>query len=301
MIFYEDPEEEKGSLRMRIFRHLLLGWAMFIAIFGVGVVSLLILFPPVEALYFSITGNGCGNEIPHNATIDVGDASLIRVASNRGDLSVEGQPGLTTVQVQGRACASAESKRHLESIIFTTSRIAGEIVVAAVIPRQGSGKLVEGVRVDLEIHVPENFPRVEINTEIGQVTVSGVDELQVVVGFGILNANKISGNVIVSSLEGSMKLIDIEGDVTVDSIHGSGEVNLAGIGGDVMIGNNRSGPASISNVGGDVTIGSAGSGRLTVKDVAGNLLVGSNSRGRIEIEQIQGSIDIPEDQEQSGA
>ncbi len=296
MIFYEDPEEEKGSLRMRIFRNLLLGWAMFIAIFGVGVISLLILFPPMEAIYLSITGNSCENGPPHNATIDVGDATLLRVVGDRGALSVIGREGQTTIQIEGRTCATFESKRHLESVVLNTSIVdSGEIIVTVVLPDG-----VADIRMDLEIIVPADFPRVEVTNTDGPVYISNIRNLQAALGYGNLDATHIGGTVDVLGLEGSMSLIDIEGDVNVSLIEGYGEVDLSRIGGNVVIDDNQSGPARISEVGGDVTIGSAGYGHLTVTDIAGDLSVDKNPGGHIIAEEIEGSVDIPGNEERSG-
>jgi hypothetical protein len=296
LIFYEDPEEDKGSLRMRIFRNLMLGWAMFIALFGVGVISLLILFPPVEAIYQSITGNSCESGPPHTATIDIGDATLLRIIADRGDLSVIGRAGQTTIQIGGRTCATLESKRHLESIVLNTSVIdSDEILVSVMLPAG-----VNDIRMDLEIIVPEDFPRVEVANTEGPVFISNIRNLQAAIGYGNLDATRIGGTVDVLAIQGSMSLMDIGGDVNVSLIEGYGEVDLSRIVGNVVIDDNRSGPARISDIGGDVTIGSAGYGHLTVTDIAGDLSVDKNPGGHIIAEEIKGSVDIPGNEERSG-
>lgn len=295
LIFYEDPEEQKGSLRLRIFRSLILGWAMFMSVAGVGVISLLILFPPGEALYRSIFSDNCERGQDHTANIDVGAATLLRVVGDRGDLSVEGRRGRSSISVVGQTCANPESRRHLDSIVFLTSHTGDEITVSVEIPRRASGELESDVRMDIQILVPEGFPRVEIENEEGPVFVSNVRGLQADVGFGSLDATDIGGSVDVAGLEGSMALIDIHGDVDVDAIRGYGELDLTGIGGNVSIGNNQSGPARISDIGGDVTIGSAGTGHLTVSRVAGDVSVDVNLRGHISVEEIQGLVRLPGD------
>jgi len=296
LIFHEDPEEEKGSLRLRIFRNLLLGWAMFVALSGVGIISLLILFPPMEAIYQSITRHNCESGPPHKATIDIGDATLLRVIGDRGDLSVVGRAGRTSIQIEGRTCAALDSKHHLESVALNTSVIdLNEILVSVVLPAGA-----DDVRMDLEVIVPADFPRVEIANTDGPVYVSNIRNLQATIGYGNLDATRIGGTINVLGLEGSMSLIDIEGDVNVSLIEGYGEVDLARIGGNVVIDDNRSGPARISDIGGNVTIGSAGYGHLTVTDIAGDLSVDKNPGGHIIVEEINGSVDIPGNEERSG-
>ncbi|HIF12540.1 MAG TPA: hypothetical protein EYQ82_05960 [Dehalococcoidia bacterium] len=296
MIFYEDPEEAKGSLRLRVCRNLLLGWAMFVALSGVGIISLLILFPPMEAIYQSITVHNCESAPPHKATIDIGDATLLRVIGDRGDLSVIGRTGRTSIHIEGRTCAALDSKHHLESVALNTSVTDfNEILVSVVLPAEA-----EDIRMDLEIIVPADFPRVEIANTDGPVYISNILNLQAAIGYGNLDATHIGGTVNVLGLEGSMSLVDIEGDVNVTLIEGYGEVDLARIGGNVIIDDNRSGPARISDIGGNVTIGSAGYGHLTVTDIAGDLSVDKNPGGDIIVEEINGSVDIPVNEDRSG-
>ncbi|MBT3942574.1 MAG: hypothetical protein HOC77_13680 [Chloroflexi bacterium] len=296
LIFYEDPEEEKGSLRLRIFRNLLLGWAMFISVAGVGVVSLLILFPPGEAIFRSIFNDACERGPVHTANIDIGDATVLQIIGDRGDLAVEGRRGRSSISVVGRSCGTIESRRHFESIVFTTSKTDDEIIVAVKLPRKANlGELQDNIRMDVQILVPENFPRVEIDNGDGSVFVANVRELQAVVGFGNLDATNIGGAVDVDELIGSISLIDIRGDVEVDDLKGYGEVFLTAITGNVNIGSNQSGPARISDIGGDVTIGNAGTGRLTVARVGGDLSVDLNLLGRISIDEIEGLVSLPGD------
>ena len=281
---------------MRIFRNLLLGWAMFVAISGVGIISLVILFPPMEAIYQSITRHNCESGPPHKAMIDIGGATLLRVTGDRGDLSVIGRAGRKSIQIEGQTCAGLDSKHHLESLALNTSVIDfNEILVSVVLP-----DAADDVRMDLEIIVPADFPRVEIVNTDGPVYISNIRNLQATIGYGNLDATRIGGTVNVLGLQGSMSLIDIEGDVTVSLIEGYGEVDLARIGGNVIIDDNRSGPARISDIGGNVTIGSAGYGHLTVTDIAGNLSVDQNPGGHIIVEEIKGSVDIPVNEDGSG-
>jgi hypothetical protein len=295
LTFYEDPieQEEKAPLRLRILRNLILGWAMFVGLFLLVALAFVMLFPPVSAIYNSIVNSGCELGPAHNASIDIGDTTVLRVVGERGNISIAGRPGMTTVLVEGQTCAGAESARYLDLVILNTSHVGDEIIVSVDLPRVGS-KLVDDIRMDLEIFVPTGFPVVEVDSGDGLVFVSDVQELQVSIGFGSLDATRIGGNVNVEKLEGSMALINVEGDVMVDTIRGYGEVDLEMIAGNVVIRNNRSGPARISGIGGDVTIGSAGYGHLDVNGVAGNLSVDENPGGKISLDKIDGSVSVPE-------
>lgn len=301
--YHEDLEKQKRWFWLRILGKLTAVWGMFVAVFMVVVLFLIILSAPGLAIYQSLTNDICPSAASHNATIDIGDATVLRIISDRGDLSVEGRPGLATIQVEGQICATRESKLHIDSVVLSTSNNGDEIIVSVEMPRI-DGNIADDIRMNLVIVVPEDFPGVEIDNVDGPVSVSNVGELRVIAGHGSLDATNIGNSVIVSSLKGSITLIDVGGDVTVGTILEYGKVDLSGIGGNVVIGENRSGPARISNVGGDVTIGSSGYGQLTVSSVAGDLFVGENPGGDISIEQIEGSVRLPENQEaveESGA
>jgi hypothetical protein len=294
LIFLDDAEEQKDSLYLRIIEIAIVGWGMAVAVFMVGTLSLVILFPPALGIYHAITDDFCVSVAPHNATIDIGGASLLRVVGERGEISIKGAPGLTAVQVQGEVCATRESRHHVDSVLLSTAQNGDEIIVSVDMPKSGS-RLVNDIRMNLEILVPEEFIGVVINHVEGPVTVSGVRDLRVAIGYGNLEAADIAGSVVVTELEGSMSLTDIGGNVTVSTILGYGEVDLNGISGNVTIGENRSGPARISNIGGDVTIGSSGYGQLSVIGVAGDLSVGENPRGALSFDRIEGSVRLPEE------
>jgi hypothetical protein len=293
LTFYEDPEEPKAPLRLRILRNVILGWAMFVGLFLVGIISFVMLFPPISAIYDSIINNGCERGPVHNASVDVGGATVLRVVGDRGDISIAGRSGITTVLVEGQTCVGVDSMIYLDSVILNTSHVGDEIIVSVVLPRLGS-KMVDDIRMDLEISVPDEFLMIEVDSGDGPVLVSDVQELKVSIDFGSLYATRISGDVNVTNLEGSMALINVYGDVTADTIHGYGEVDLEMISGNVLIGDNRSGPARISGIGGDVTIGSAGYGNLNVSGVAGDLSVDQNPGGKISLGNIDGSVRVPE-------
>ena len=245
MIFLDEAEEQKDSLCLRIIEIVIVGWGMFVAVFMIATLSLVFLFPAGLEIYHAITDNFCFSEAAHKPTVDIGDASVLRIVGERGDISIEGAPGLTAVHVLGEVCATRKSPPHVDSVVLSTARIGDEIVVSVDMPRSGS-RLVNDIRMNLEILVPEEFIGVVIDNEDGPVTVSGVCELRVAIGYGYLGATNIAGNVIVTKLEGSMSVVGVTGNVTVGAILGYGEVNLNSISGNVKIAAVRQGSRKLA-------------------------------------------------------
>jgi hypothetical protein len=293
MNYHDELEKQKRWFWLRILSMLTVVWARVVLVFMISVLMLMILSPPVVGIYLSITDPDCLNSVLHNAAIDVEGASVLRVVNGRGDLSVLGRPGLTSVHVEGQVCAERGSAFHAESVVLNTGHSGEGIVVSVFMPRTGS-RIGNGIEMNLEIFVPEGFSGVVVDNEEGSAYVSGIGELRANVGYGSIGASDIEGGVIVESLEGSMTLNGVTGDVAAGVIRGYGEVSLSGISGNVAIEDNRNGPTIISNIGGDVTVGSSGYGRLTVRNVAGNLSVADNPGGDISVEEVEGFVQVPE-------
>jgi hypothetical protein len=69
----------------------------------------------------------CRHEAERSATVDASGAQRLTVGAGAGSLKIEGKPGLNTVRIRGRACAS--SADLLERIKLTARRNGGEVMV----------------------------------------------------------------------------------------------------------------------------------------------------------------------------
>ena len=261
-------------------------WAMFVAVSGIAIISLLVLAPPITAL----VNLGCQGHSPRSATIDATGARSLRVVSDRGDLEINGRTGLSEVRVEGVACASQNDRSSVIRIRLTAVRENDEIVVTVDLPES-----VRGGRLDLIINAPGDLPLIDITDEHGPVIVTNVRGLRAVVGNGGLEGRGISGDVDVPSLRGSITLLDIGGNVNLDEVRGAAGIDIQNVSGDVTIGLNLNGPATITDVSGDVTVANAGFGALVLERVAGDLVVEDNLRGDISHRDIGGRVQLPGD------
>lgn len=292
MNFYDDQDEEQVSWKLRALRNLVMWWAMFVAVFGVGIVSLIILWPPLSAITRGITDRGCQGNSPRNATVDATGARLLRIISDRGDLEINGRTGLSEVRIEGVACANQSELIEIVLITMDVTREGDEIIVIVDIPNS-----TRTGRLNLSIDVPADLPRVEIEDEDGPVIVSNIRNLHVIVGNGGLDARSISGDVVVPSLRGPATLVDIGGNVVLDQVRGRVGIDIRDVQGNVTIGLNHYGPARIADILGDVTVASAGFGDMDVQRVAGNLVILDNLRGDISHSEIGGNVVLPGESE----
>lgn len=292
LIFHEDPDEQQISWKLRIFRNLLMWWAMFVALFGVGVVTLIILWPPLSAIASGIADGGCRGDSPRNGVVDATGVRVLRIISDRGDLEINGRPGLSDVRVQGIACANSSERNKIDSITLDITREGDEIIVVVDIPSS-----TRTGRLDLSIDIPADLPSVEIEDELGPVIVNNIRDLRAIIGNGGLEARSISGDVIVPSLRGPATVQNIGGNVVLDQVRGRAGIDIRDVRGNVTIGLNRNGPAKIADIQGDVTVASAGFGDLDVERVAGDLVIMDNLRGDISHREIGGRVVLPGESE----
>lgn len=207
----------------------------------------------------------------HASFVEAGGAELVRVEADAGSLRIEGEPGISRVQVQGEACAS--SSEILEEIRLTTVREGDAVVVRSEIPDRNNSRFSgdDRARLDLVVRVPE---RLALDVEDG----SGRTEIR-----GVASARLDDGS-------GSIDVRDVADDLWIRD--GSGSIDVRDVGGSVEL-EDGSGSMEIERVEGSVTILSDGSGSIRVSEVAGDFVVESDGSGGIDFDNVAGAVRIP--------
>lgn len=169
----------------------------------------------------------------HAAFVEAEGAELVRVEADAGSLRIEGDPGVSQVQVQGEACAS--SSEVLEAIRLTTVREDGTVFVRSEMPDRNDSWFPDGgqARLDLVLRVPE---RLALDVEDG----SGSTEIQ-----GVASVRLDDGS-------GSIDVRDVAGDVGIRD--GSGSIDVSLVGGDFIVEDDGSGGIDFDDVAGVVRI-----------------------------------------------
>lgn len=242
---------------------------------------------------------------------DVDAAGLKSVAFKLGasDLHVEGVPGLTKVEVRGRACASDQD--WLAGLTVDQRRSGDVLTVTANTERHNGWHWFESsyAWIELRVRVPAQLA---IATDGGSADVDarGIASLDFSSGSGDLEASRIAGALTTSAGSGDVEVDDVgsvevrrtgSGDITLRNVRGDVKVARAGsadlkfdqVGGSVDVGNIGSGDVVAEHVQRDVTIGSIGSGDIDVSEIGGNFSVRAKGSGDVHQRGVRGTVSMP--------
>jgi hypothetical protein len=247
---------------------------------------------------------------------DVPAAGIGHVAFELGssDIELEGAPGLSTIEVRGRACASDPA--WLDALTVDQNRSGDTLTIT---PHNGHDLHGNGwhnyAYVDLHVRVPAAV-LVAMNGQSGDATVRNVGSLDFATHSGDLEASHIAGALGIKLSSGDVRANDIgsvdvrgtsSGDINLDDVHGAVDVASSGSGdlhfrrtGGVRVGSVGSGDISVSDAAGDVSIDSIGSGDIDVDGVRGNFTVGSRGSGDIGHRNVSGKVSVPRDHDEDG-
>jgi DUF4097 and DUF4098 domain-containing protein YvlB len=231
----------------------------------------------------------CRHEAQRSATVDANGARRLVISAGSGSLRIEGKPGITTVRITGRACAS--SADLLDDIRLNARRSDADVIVEAN-DRQNEGgwnfRGNEYARLDLVMEVPARIAA-EIDDGSGSIDLSNLGALLIEDGSGEITGDNLNGDVEIDDGSGTIRLVDVTGSVRIED--GSGEISLRNIGGRIDI-DDGSGEIDVRGARNTVRINDS-SGGIDVADVDGDFIVVSDSSGGIDYDNVKGRVDIP--------
>lgn len=228
----------------------------------------------------------CEFSARREATIDLGAARKLALATGAGDLKVVADANATTATASGKACASSEEL--LARIQLRTSTEGGVPTMKADMPQYESSWLGDTYAyLDLEVRVPASVA-LTLADSSGDVDVEGIASL---------DAHDSSGDLEVRDVGGEVKIVDSSGDVNVrnaGAVHvvndSSGDLELSSITGDVQVDSDSSGDIDIDHVGGNAVVESDSSGDIDFRNVTGNATVDRDSSGGIRATDVGGDF-----------
>lgn len=231
----------------------------------------------------------CRHEAQRSATVDARDARRLLVGAGSGSLKIEGKPGLTTVRITGRACAS--SAALLDEIKLNARRSGDDVVVEANERKNEDGwnyRENQYARLDVVMEVPARMAA-EIDDGSGSIDLSNLGAVNIEDGSGDIVADNLNGAVEIDDGSGGIRLVDVAGSVRIDD--GSGTITLRNINGAIDI-DDSSGEIDVRGARNNVRI-SDSSGSIDVADVDGDFVVTNDSSGSIDYDNVKGRVDIP--------
>jgi DUF4097 and DUF4098 domain-containing protein YvlB len=231
----------------------------------------------------------CRYEADRSANVDAASANLLRIDAGSGFLKVIGKPGVRTVTIRARACAS--SKDLLDDIKLETRRDGGAIVVRANKRddenRGFSFRNNEYARLDVTMEVPAGI-KTSIDDGSGELEMTDLGDVDIDDGSGEIFGARL-GSVSIDDGSGEIRLEDVRGNVDIED--GSGEIELRGVAGNVDI-QDGSGEINVRDAKRDVRV-SDSSGSINVTDVGGDFIVRNDASGGIDYDNVRGRVDVP--------
>ena len=196
-----------------------------------------------SACVVSLGGFDCGVTASRAATIDVGDATRVRVRARAGSLRIEGHPDLVEVRASGTACAGSDA--NLERVTLTATRVGTELVIET---DTGDGM----GRLDLVVEIPDSLP-LEVDDGSGGIEIYDVAAVELRDGSGGIDIDGVAGDVRVVDGSGGINISAVRGTVVIEE-DGSGGINVAEVGGDFVVKRDGSGGVRHRSVRGRVDV-----------------------------------------------
>ncbi len=268
------------------------------------------------------------HEYTQNYTYPISAGTPVRIEDSNGTVTVSaGAEGEVRVHLRKKVFEDDDARaRQIADQIKVESGEEGKAEATVLVVKTNREALSAQnyhFNTDLEISVPRKV-QLEIKNAFGGVTVSGLDgKLNVQTTHQLLEVRDCSGSFVVANRYGSSRLVNLTGNVSVDT---RGRVTLESVKGDVDVRNDNSaisikdieGKADIFNNEGSITVDhvtkpvtiEARGARVTVSnledslkitgsyqpievtDVAGSVVVSSQYARSVEIKKVKGNVDL---------
>ena len=251
----------------------------------------------------------CKFTAERSLNIDPAGLHALVLSLESSDARVRGTPGLTKIEVRGKACASRED--WLADLTVEQRREGDHVVVTTSQHRENTiGPFHSSYAyIDLDVRIPETMP-LQIQSNSGDADVADIAALDFSTHSGDLLADHVSGAITAELGSGDIKADDVgslelrrsgSGDVRARKVHGdvrignvgSGDLSFADVSRGVHVNSVGSGDVGVHGAGGDVVIDSIGSGDVTASNVGGDFVVKAAGSGDIHHRDVKGKVSLP--------
>lgn len=259
---------------------------------------------PAAALALTLTAGAAEAGSPYRheetsvRTIPLEGARMLIIASTSGNITLVGEDGREDVEVtitkHVRAGDEKRAREITQGMDVVVTRPEAALKLETVNPQQGKARRSiiaflleqgESMRIELVVAVPRVLSA-DLSSASGNVVVSRLDgDLKVSSASGNVNVREIGGAAAVSLASGSIDVAEIGGGVALKSA--SGNISAREIGGDAEI-RSASGNTSLRGIRGSLVLNSH-SGNTTVEGVGAVRYKGLSGSARFS--DVRGDID----------
>jgi hypothetical protein len=233
----------------------------------------------------------CTYEKRIDTTLDLTNASQLKINATAGDLMVTGDSQDAVAAIEAVICASEEEWAD-ESWLRMESGTTAEITVED--PRSGNSSWMnnEYFSVDLRVNVPAGMALI-IRDSSGSMTVKGSGDLSIRDSSGDIEISDIQGMVNIEDSSGDIEMVHVQGDLVIEG-DSSGNITGTDIRGSVLVRNDSSGNIHFEDVQDDFVVERDSSGSIVADKIGGDFRVLKDGSGGIEARNVAGEVDIPD-------
>ncbi len=250
----------------------------------------------------------CAFTAQRKLELDAANVKQLLVEAAAGDLEITGEPGLTRIVAEGRACADDEA--NLEHIQLV-SREGDTPRIAAQVPDSNGGWFGGYNYIDIKIRVPAALA-LTVRDSSGDVEIDHVAALDLTDSSGDVNIRDVAGQVLIDDSSGELDVQrvgavtvrhDSSGDIVLDNVRGdatvesdsSGDIRISRVDGNALVRSDSSGGIEFDGIKGKAEVGNDSSGEIVAEHIGGDFVVRSDGSGGIRHSDVGGQVDIPED------
>ncbi|MGB0893006.1 MAG: hypothetical protein ACPGUD_01250 [Parashewanella sp.] len=232
-------------------------------------------------------------------TLDAENIDQLMTTTGAGELSIRGVRGQQDVRI----VADIHSYDGIEPNL-SLKQVGNKAKLVADFDHLSSSFFQTSPYVNLVVTVPDSFSldiddgsglididridgNIKINDGSGSIRVLGGNDIKIHDGSGSINLDKSTGSIDITDGSGGITVNDAHGSLNIDD--GSGSIELKQIGGDTKI-NDGSGSIYVRHVNGKVTIDD-GSGGIDVEHTNGLEIIESGS-GSVRFKHINGLVSV---------
>ena len=204
-------------------------------------------------------------------------ARQLRVSTDNGNIKVQGgnsQQITWVVRKRSYAATEQEAKKQFDRFRVNSGRKAEQAFIEA----SWSGGAPHRFGSDITIQVPRDMDAIHLDTNGGNLTVTGTNAR--------VDVGTRGGNIALDDISGAIRAQTAGGNVTIGNVNS--EVVLKSGGGNIKIANSK-GRVDVNTGGGDITVGSANA--VTVQTMGGSVSV-ERSGGDVQVTTAGGSVDL---------
>ena len=228
----------------------------------------------------------CDHKADRSLSEDLNGVSRVELLVAAGDLDIEGDQGVSSLEAEGEACASDTD--ILEGIQIVAKRRGATLRIEAQMPKtSGWGK---SAALGLRVVLPADLP-VEVKDSSGDLAATGAYIVRLDDGSGDIRLKNTQGDLELSDGSGDVKITDHRGNLNLED--GSGDVRIVGVEGSVLVDADGSGDLNIKQIQGSVTVDEDGSGDISVAEVSGDFTVDRAGSGDVYHRDVSGKVDVP--------